>query len=550
MGSMAAQQQFQRFGVQAVTASALLSGLATLFAPLAYRVPLYLSTLETTFRPVLLHRALSLLLGFTLIYISYQLAQRKRTAWWVAFGISAYLVTATTLYRGSPLVIILAGLNLIFLMLSQGQFTARSSYSSLRQGVILMALSLILAMSYGVAGFWLLDRRDFGQDFSIGSSINRTVREYTLVGNSDLQPHTRYARGFLDSLDFIGIIGSGFGLYSLFRPLSYSLRVLPHERATVKQLLKRYGDLSEGHLKLWPADKSYFFTTDHEGAIAYRVDGGVALTAGAPIGSPSARRAVIETFQITCQRNGWEPAFVMVPSAGLKLFGSGWRQLKIGEDAIIHLDHFAGTVAGNKHFRNIRNRFVKQGFQFAEHQPPHSHALLHELETVSNAWRASGKKQWGFLQGGFDPVYLNQGPLYSLRDATGQVIAFANGATDYVPLQATIDLMRHRPEAPNNTMDFLLLEILLVAQTTGKRTFNLGLATLGNSNQQTDATPEERIIQLVARLNQDVAAVDGLRQFKSKFEPEWNSQYILYRGLPTNLLRIGLALARATHLDE
>ena len=542
--------QFERLGVRAVTASALLSGLAALFAPLAYRVPLHLGMLVTTFRPILFHRALTLLLGFTLIYISYQLAQRKRTAWWVALGISAYLVAATTLYHGTIIVIGLAAINLILLVLCKDQFTARSSASSLRQGIALMVLSLLLALFYGIAGFWLLDKRDFGQEFTIDSSINRTIAEFTLVGNSDLQPHTRYAQGFLDSLDFIGTVSIGFGLYSLFRPLSYSLRVLPHERAEVRQLLERYGDCSEGHIKLWPPDKSYFFTANRAAAVAYRVDAGVALAVGAPVGSPVGRQQAIAAFRTMCQQNGWEPAFVLVPEAGTELFGEDWRRLKIGEDAIVALDHFTDKVATNKHFRNIRNRFTKQAFSFTESVPPHSPALLHELQAVSKAWQAGGKKQWGFLQGSFDSAYFTTGFLYTVRDANGVVVAFANGVSDYVAGQTTIDLMRHRPEAPANTMDFLLLEILLAAAAAGYRTFNLGLATLSSNDKADDPTPEERITQLVARLNQDVMAVGGLRQFKSKFEPTWDSQYIMYRGLPTNLVRVALALSRATHVPD
>jgi phosphatidylglycerol lysyltransferase len=547
---MMTQQRFERLGVSAVAASAFLSGLAALFAPLAYRIPLHFGLLVTTFRPVLLHRALTLLLGFTLIYISYQLAQRKRTAWWIALGIAAYLVAATTLYHGAVIVVGLASLNLALLALCRRQFTARSSNSSLRQGITLTLLSLLVALVYGVAGFWLLDQRDFGQNFSLGSSIGRTIEEFTLVGNSDLHPHTRYARGFLDSLDFIGTISLGFGLYSLFRPLSYSLRVLPHERTEVQQLLERYGDLSEGHIKLWPADKSYFFTLNRGAAIAYRVDAGVALTAGAPVGNPETCRQAIEAFRAMCQYNGWEPAFMLVPEAGLELFEKDWRRLKIGEDAIIELNHFTAQVANNKHFRNIRNRFTKQGLGFTQHQPPHNPTLINELRVVSNAWQASGKKQWGFLQGRFDPVYLNAGPLYTVRAATGRVVAFANGATDYVPGQSTIDLMRHQPDAPKNTMDFLLLEILLATAASGQRRFNLGLATLDATAKATDPAPEERVTQLVARLNQDVMSVGGLRQFKNKFEPVWDGQYIVYRGLPTNLVRVGLALARATHINQ
>ena len=182
------------------------------------------------------------------------------------------------------------------------------------------------------------------------------------------------------------------------------------------------------------------------------------------------------------------------------------------------------------------------------HEPPHNRVLLQELDNVSNSWMRGGKQQWGFIQGRFDQAYLDEGPLYVVRNEGGAVVAFANGADPYVPGQATIDLMRYTPEAPSNTMDYLLLQTLRHCWEQGNATFNLGLAPLTSSPDSEPASAEERIVQQIAKLNQDFLAVEGLRQFKNKFEPEWNSQYLVYLGLPTNLVRIALALARATKL--
>jgi phosphatidylglycerol lysyltransferase len=542
------KQRLEQLSVQAVTALAFISGVVALFEPLVRRIPLPLGMLELQFHFIIIHRALSLVLGFTLLYLSYQLAQRKRAAWWAALAITLYLVLSAVLVRGDEVTALFAYATLGALLLSRNHFTARTEPQSLRQGIVLLVLSVTFALIYGVVGFELLDQRDFGSDFSLGTSISRTVREYILIGNDDLHPHTRYARGFLDSLDLIGVASLGFGLYSLFRPLSYTLRVLPHDREEVRRLLQTYGDLSEGHLKLWPGDKSYWFTSNHSAAVAYQVSSGVALTIGAPVGSARSRSAAVAEFQRICQQSGWEPAFLMVPSSGLKLFPEGWRRLTIGEDAIVPLEHFTTTVATNKHFRNVANRFDKAGASFSVHQPPHSRVLLRELQEVSQAWMASGKQQWALIQGRFDPVYLDEGPLYVLRDADGVAIAFANGIDPYVSGQSTIDLMRYTPDAPSNTMDFLLMRILQHCHEAGYISFNLGLAPLTMSPDAQPTTPEDRIVQLIGRLNQNFLAVGGLRRFKNKYEPNWDSQYIMYRGLPTNLVRIALALARATRL--
>jgi phosphatidylglycerol lysyltransferase len=546
--TMIPKPQLERISVIAVTSTALASGLAAVFTPLIDRLPVRLSGLADTFHPLLIHRALSTFLGFALIYISYQLVQRRLAAWWTALIISVYFVLSGLLPSVSHAAAALAAINVLFLVIARNQFTARTEYRSIRQGFSLLVFSLLFAIIYGIIGFWLLDSRDFGRNFSLEQAAGQTLQEYSLSGDGSLVPHTRYARGFLDSLDFMGVLGVGFGLYSLFRPLSYSLRILPHERELMAGLLERYGDYSEGGLKLWPGDKSYFFTAQHAAGIAYRVNAGVALVAGAPVGSLPSRQRAIESFTRYCRNNSWDPTFVLVPESALELFGQGWRRLKIGEDALVPLEHFKETVAGNKHFRNIRNRFTKAGYRFEVHQPPHAAALVRELRAVNTAWLASGKRQWGFLQGGFDPAYLATGPLYVVRNESGRVMAFANGIQTYVPGQTSIDMMRHQPDAPSNTMDFLLMELLLAAAAEGYRQFSLGIAPLANTVPNPESGPEDRIIQAVMRLNQDFLSIDGLRQFKNKFEPEWESQYILYRGLPPTLAKVGLGLARATRV--
>jgi len=42
----------------------------------------------------------------------------------------------------------------------------------------------------------------------------------------------------------------------------------------------------------------------------------------------------------------------------------------------------------------------------------------------------------------------------------------------------------------------------------------------------------------------------GLRRFKDKFQPEWEPRYLAYRGLPTDLVRIGLAYNALSDVDR
>src|SRR5690606_36189307 len=74
----------------------------------------------------------------------------------------------------------------VLLVATRKRFTVRSEPESMARGLRMMALSLGVALIYGTLGFYLLDRRDFGLDFTLIDSLVRTLREFTLIGNGDL----------------------------------------------------------------------------------------------------------------------------------------------------------------------------------------------------------------------------------------------------------------------------------------------------------------------------------------------------------------------------
>jgi phosphatidylglycerol lysyltransferase len=176
-------------------------------------------------------RLLTLIFGFLLLYLSFHLFQRRRNAWWVT---CAGLALAAVAHVGHGRHLYLAAAPLVALALLVAYrrwFTVRSESRNILQGLGFMAASLLVALAYGTLGFWLLDRKDFGIEFQWGDALVRALREYALLGNPDLVPHTHQAYWFLDSLSVMGVTAVLFAIYSLFRPIAYRLSTLPHERA-------------------------------------------------------------------------------------------------------------------------------------------------------------------------------------------------------------------------------------------------------------------------------------------------------------------------------
>jgi len=228
-------------------------------------------------------RTLTLSLGFMLIYLSLRLLQRRKVAWWIA--ISASLVAIVT-HQGQFQLWYTAfapAVTLIMLLVYRRRFTVRTEPRSITQGLILLGLCVVVAISYGTLGFWFLDKRDFGISFSITDSMVRILRELSLIGNSDLVPATRHARWFIDSFHIFGIVIASFAAYSIFRPVVSRVVALPHERSRAKQIVTKSGRSSYDYFKTW-SDKSFFFSDTGKSFISYRGLMGVAVCLGDPVG--------------------------------------------------------------------------------------------------------------------------------------------------------------------------------------------------------------------------------------------------------------------------
>lgn len=495
--------------------------------------------------PYFWSRSLTLVFGFSFVYLAVHLFQRRRAAYWMACTVAG-LAVVTHVGRGQHGVHALApAVTLVVLVFFRRRFTVRSDPRSLTVGVALMLGSVIVALVYGAFGFWLLDRTDFGRDFTMGDALVRTLREFALLGNSDLVASSAHARWFLESLRLLGLAAGLFALYSLFRPVAYRLRTLSRQRAQVRKILQEWGRTSEDFFKLWP-DKSYFFSADGRSAVAYRTARGVAVCIGDPVGPEECWEEVMRSFLAFCRDNGWEVALVMALPDKLPLYRRlGLRAIKLGEEALVDLHQFATLTAQQKEFRYIRRRFGVQGYRFSRVPPPHGPELVEEIEQVSREWLLlPGRRERSFAIGYFDRGYVRDSTLALVRDPEGRILAFANEVPSYAPGEATIDLMRHRLEVPNGTMDYLLTELLLALAEQGERTFNLGVALLAGVGEEPDASHEERAARWLADRMSRIWSFKGLRVYKDKFEPDWEDRYLIYQGAPFGLVRAVLAVAR------
>lgn len=488
-------------------------------------------------------RSVTVGLGFILIYLSYNLLQRRRAAWWLAIVISALVMVGHMAHPTLWPAGFAPEITIVLLLIFRRRFRVRSEVRNIRQGFILLGICIAVAICYGWLGFWLLFTRDFGIAFNPWDSLVRTLREFTLIGNTDLVEHTRFAHWFLGSLNLLGVVASVFAAYSLFRPVAFRLAVLPHEQKEAANIIKQYGRSSYDYFKD-KSDKSFFFSKSRRTFIAYRTIAGVALCLGDPVGPEEEIESTMTDFFSFCADNAWLVTF-MIPDRVSIYREANLSLLKIGEEAIIDLEKFKTQTVNKKYFRYIRRKIENEGYKFSRYKLPHPKSVIDEIEHVSQHWmKLPHHREFGFLQGIFSRQYISETNLACVRDSTGQIVAWVNEVPSFRPGEATFDMMRHQPGIHWGIMDYLFANLMLTLRQEGFLTFDMGVAPLAGVGEQPESTLIEKAIHQIYEHIGKIISMKGLRQYKLKFEPAWEDRFVAYQGNAVNLVRIGLAISR------
>jgi len=315
-----------------------------------------------------------------------------------------------------------------------------------------------------------------------------------------------------------------------------------------REIVEAYGRTSLDFFKLWPP-KPFFFSKDNRCFIAYQTALRVAIGLGDPVGPDDQLESATREFLRLCSNRGWKAAFYQALPEVLAMYRKvGLHVLKLGEEAVVDVEHYCSVTAETKSFRYIRHRFQRDGYRLARQVPPQPEGLLDEARVVSDQWLAlPGRREHGFALGRFDKGYLRDMPLYLLRDSTGLLAAFVNEIPDYRKGEAAVDMMRHRPEIPNSTMEYLFDGVLHDLKERGYRGLSLGLVPFSGLCQSKCANLEERLVSQIYEHANRFFSFKGLHRFKAKFEPAWEERFLIYEDGLLGLVRTILAQMRVTN---
>ncbi|CAM4110119.1 lysylcardiolipin synthase / lysyltransferase [Bacillus manliponensis] len=314
----------------------------------------------------------------------------------------------------------------------------------------------------------------------------------------------------------------------------------PANDKRLQNFLDSYGGNVLSHLGFL-GDKQFFFSSDGKALLLFSPAGKRLVVLGDPIGDPSSFRKVLEEFLKEADRFGYICVFYQIESKWMSLYHDfGYNFFKLGEEAVVDLHTF--TISGKKRagLRATFNRFEREGYTFAIHEPPFSDDLYNELLEVSNVW-LGGKKEKGFSLGYFNREYINRAPVATLCDNTGKIIAFTTFMPVYQDGELSIDLMRYYPDAPSGIMDAMFIHLFHWAKENNYSSFNIGMAPLSNVGLSAHSFWSERVAAAIFNNVRYTYSFSGLRHFKEKYKPTWSGKYLVFRknhSLPITMLAV------------
>ncbi|MGF1591417.1 MAG: bifunctional lysylphosphatidylglycerol flippase/synthetase MprF [Pleurocapsa sp.] len=487
--------------------------------------------------------------GFILLTLASRLLRRKKVAWILTIilliiSIVSHLLKGLDIEETIP-----AGLLLILLLVLRNSFTAQSDRPSIAQGVRVLMGALLFTLAYGTAGFFLMDRQ-YQTQFDLAQALKQTLAIFFTGDNGGLQPTTRFGSFFITSIYIVGASTITYAVWMLLRPVLLQVGGTNEEREQASKIIQQYGKSSLAHFCLLP-DKSYYFSPSGKTVIAYVPKGRGSIALGDPIGAPEDLKDAIIGYQAYCDRHDWYPAFYQTLPDNLDLYKTlGFKAVKIGEEGIVDLHTFSTQGKSKRHLRNTLNRFHKLGYQVKYYQPPIADEMLARLKIISDQWlneMQGSEKQ--FSLGWFDDNYLRNCEIATVESEVGEIIAFANIVPEYQLNEITIDLMRKLNDVEHGVMEFLFVCLFQHYQKLELDSFNLGLSALsGLKEDRQSPRLEGGLNYLYEHLNR-FYNFQGLHGFKDKFNPRWESRYLIYPSL-TALPDVVVALIRADSGDR
>jgi phosphatidylglycerol lysyltransferase len=468
------------------------------------------------------------LLGLGLLILAQALVRRVRLAWMLAMAMLA-AAAAASLLKGLDFEEATLALSVLaILWLGRSAFNREAAVASqvLSPGSLAAIAPVLLAASWvGLLSYRHVDyAHELWWQFAFSSDAPRFLRA-TLA---------------------IVVVGAALALWHALRPAP------PEPGSPTPADLDRAARIvaeapaADAALAL-VGDKRLLFDDERAAFLMYQVRGRSWVAMGDPVGDGEAAERLAWRLREMADRHAGRTVFYQVDAGHLPLYlDLGLQVIKLGEEASVPLADFTLDGPARRDLRQAHRRAERDGLRFEWVDAAGVPALIESLGAVSDAWLAAKhSREKGFSLGRFEPAYLQRFPCALVR-RDGGIVGFANVWASGGRQELSVDLMRHRPDAPPGVMDFLFTELMLWGAREGYGRFNLGMAPLAGLEAHPLAPLWHRLGTLIYRQGEHFYNFQGLRAFKEKFDPQWQPRYLAGPGgvaLPGVLLDVAALIS-------
>lgn len=332
----------------------------------------------------------------------------------------------------------------------------------------------------------------------------------------------RYLRAALASSVFL----AGVAVWRLCAPGSAHGDVQALEDAPAIRAILATSPRTEAMLAL-TGDKRFLVSEAGDAFVMYQVKGSSWVVMGDPVGNEGSWGELLWTLRDMSHRRQGRLVLYEISPATLDLaIGMGLQIVKYGEEAVVDLTTFELDTPQLRSVRKSERTAARAGARLRVVPAAAVPVIMDELEAISEEWmEAKGQREKGFSLGAFDREYLGNFDM-ALVMVEDRIVAFANLWCTQDHTEASVDLMRHREDAPRGTMDFLFTNLLLWTKARGYRRFTLGMVPLSGIEGGPLAPAWAKAAALVFRHGERFYGFRGLRGYKEKFAPRWEPRYV------------------------
>ena len=325
-------------------------------------------------------------------------------------------------------------------------------------------------------------------------------------------------------------IAAALGVARLLRPAPPRVEVASAaELDAIRPLVARSPE-SGAHLALL-GDKAILADPGGAGFVMFGVARRTFVAMGDPVGPEPVATDLAWRLRELADRHHGVAGFYQVGADSLpRYLDMGLVLFKLGEEALVPLTGFCLEGGERRGLRQSVGRAEREGLTFEVVGREAVAPLLPELRAISDAWMGGkATREKGFSLGFFSERYLCEGPV-ALARVGGRPVAFANLWAPEAREELSLDLMRHLPDAPRGTMDFLFTKAMAWGSAQGYRRFNLGMAPFSGLPDRALAPLWARFGARLFRHGEHFYNFRGVRQYKEKFHPEWAPRYLAVPG--------------------